>query len=59
MADGMSIDTLEMDKYETKKFGSYADANRFSKEVGGYVEGPFFDDELNREYMVFYKEAAK
>lgn len=48
-----------MSKYETRKFGSYADANQFSKEVGGYVEGPFFDDELNREYMVFYKEAAK
>jgi hypothetical protein len=48
-----------MDKYETKKFGSYADANRFSKEVGGYVEGPFFDDKLNREYMVFCKEVEK
>lgn len=48
-----------MDKYETKKFGSYADANRFSKEVGGYVEGPFFDDKLNLEYMVFCKEVEK
>lgn len=48
-----------MSRYETRTFGSYADANRFSKEVGGYVEGPFFDDKLNREYIVFYKEVKK
>lgn len=48
-----------MDKYDTKTFGNYAEANRYSMEVGGYVEGPFFDDKLNREYIVFYKEAAK
>lgn len=47
-----------MSKYETKTFGSYAEANQFSKEAGGYIEGPFIDDKLNREYIVFYKEVV-
>lgn len=42
-------------KYESKSFESYLEAIEFSKSVKGYVDGPFLDDKLNREYIVFYK----
>lgn len=43
---------------KTANFFRKKDAFDFAKEVHGFVEGPFFDDELNRTWMVFYKEVV-
>lgn len=45
--------------YMSKNFDSYARAEGFAKITGGFIEGPFIDDKLNREYIVFYKEERK
>ena len=41
---------------KSANFKRKADANNFAKEVHGFVEGPFIDDNLDYTYTVFYKE---
>ena len=43
--------------YKQVKFPNAREARKFASLVGGYIEGPFFDDCLNTEYIVFYVEA--
>lgn len=41
---------------KSKEFNRKADAVEFAKEVKGFCEGPFLDDKMNAEWIVFWKE---
>ncbi len=45
-----------MDSLASKNFTSKSEAKKFAATVKGFIEGPFIDWDLNREYIVFYKE---
>ena len=36
-------------------FRNRKQAQAFAKRMNGFIEGPFIDDKLNLEYVVFYK----
>jgi hypothetical protein len=48
----------DMDGYTSKSFDCMSEAKKFAKSVKGVIEGPFLDWDLNREYIVFYKEVV-
>lgn len=41
---------------KTQTFGNKRLAEAFAKDVRGFVEGPFINDRLDSNYIVFYKE---
>lgn len=41
---------------KTRKFNDKKQAKAFASSVKGFVEGPFFDEHINGNYIVFYKE---
>lgn len=45
--------------YEVRNFTSKREAYSFASRVAGYVEGPFYDYDLNTKYLVFYKDARE
>lgn len=47
------------DECLTRTFTNRKDAYRFASSVVGYVEGPFYDFDLNAEYIVYYRDARK
>ena len=47
------------DEYLKRTFANRKDAYKFASSVVGYVEGPFYDFDLNTEYIVYYKDARK
>lgn len=40
---------------KTQTFGNKRQAESFAKDVKGFVEGPFIDDKLHSNYIVFYR----
>lgn len=40
---------------KSKLFRNRQQAQAFAKDMNGFVEGPFIDDKLKSEYVVFYK----
>lgn len=40
---------------KSKVFKNRQQAFAFAKDMRGFVEGPFIDNKLNSEYVVFYK----
>ena len=44
---------------KTKIFTNYKEAKDFAVKVKGFIEGPFIDDRLNKEYIVFYKAKGR
>ena len=38
---------------KSKEFNRKADAVEFAKEVNGFCEGPFLDDKMHAEWIVF------
>ena len=43
------------DTMKTQTFGNKRQAESFAKDVKGFVEGPFIDDKLHSNYIVFYR----
>lgn len=41
---------------KTRKFNNKKQAKAFANSVKGFVEGPFFDEHITCNYIVFYKE---
>ena len=42
-------------KMKSMLFRSRKQAQAFAKCMNGFIEGPFIDDKLKSEYVVFYK----
>lgn len=40
---------------KTKQFNNKSQAYAFARDVRGFVEGPFVDEKLNNNYIVFFK----
>lgn len=47
------------DEYLKRKFTNKNEAYNFAGRVFGCVEGPFYDVDLNVEYIVYYKDTKK
>lgn len=45
--------------YKKRHFTNRREAYEFASKVTGYVDGPFYDFDLNTEYIVFYKDARE
>ena len=48
-----------MDEYLKRTFTNRNEAYNFAGRVVGWVEGPFYDYDMNVEYIVYYKDAKK
>lgn len=40
-------------------FKNRQQAQKFANDMNGYIEGPFIDDKLQTEYIVFYMERRR